>query len=350
MTDLQECIRRLENGEEPDRIYAAEDIGFANDAAGVNPLLARLHAEPSRAVREAIFAALLQIEDDAVIEGALGLLDSEDALLRNQAVELLRALGSKSIPHLDRAFCDGGPDRRKFVIDVISTLADPSSVELYQRALEDADLNVVIAAVENLGNTRQMGFREQVERLVAPDAHPMLLAASIEALAQIGDCASLDAVTKSFGGVEGVPGYLQPSYLRLVGAKGDPARLAEIAFLAEVSSLDGAVLNALTSLKNRYPELPIPAGLARPLKDMALRTPPQLAYQAVRLLSGLVGDTDVFDFLVSRLDNPNKVIRIGAIQAMREAGGETVEIALSSRMSGETDPEVLQAWVGKSTQ
>jgi len=350
MTELQECVQKLETGDEPDRIYAAEDIGFANLAAGISPLLARLPVEPSRAVKEAIFAALLQIDDDAVIEGALGLLDSEDSYLRNQAVELLRALGSKTVPYLDRAFRAGPPDRRKFVIDVIARLAEPASVGLYRRALEDPDLNVVITAVENIGNARHVQFREQVERMVTAEAHPMLLGACIEALAQIGDSTSLEAVGKSFGGVEGVPGYLRPSYLKLVGAKGSPAQLPEIAFFSAIRALDAAVLNALTSLRNRYPEMTIPPALAGPLRHMACRNPPQLAYQAVRLLGALISDSEVYDFLLSRLDDPDKVIRIGAIQAMREAGGEGAEAVLRRRLSSETDPEILQAWGGKNPQ
>src|SRR5690349_6069702 len=137
MTDIIGCIEKLASDDEAERIYAAEDIGFANQPAGVRPLLARLRQESSRAVREAIFAALLQIEDDAVIEGALELLDSDDSFLRNQAVELLQALGSKAVPRLGRAFQEGDRDRRKFVIDVIARVADPASRDLYALALKD---------------------------------------------------------------------------------------------------------------------------------------------------------------------------------------------------------------------
>jgi len=348
MIELQDCIRRLESGDESDRIYAAEDIGFANDPAGIAPLLARLPAEPSRAVREAIFAALIQIEDDGVIEGALGLLDSEDSFLRNQAVELLQAMGDRTAPYLVRAFSEGAPDRRKFVIDVVSRLADPSSVDLYRRALADPDLNVVITAIESLGNMRQAEFRQQIETMVKPDSHPMLLGASIEALAQIGDRNSLDAVRRNFGGTQRLPGYLRPSYLKLVGATGCPADVGEIEFFARAGTLDAAALNALTSLRNRFPDLALPASLARPLQEMGLRNPPQLAYQALRLLSSWTGDPEVSEFLLSRLHDPDKVIRIGAIQALCEAGGENVQTSLASRLSGETDPEVLQVWGGKS--
>jgi HEAT repeat protein len=348
MTELRECMERLASSDEAERIYAAEDIGYANQPAGVRALLARLPQEPSRAVTEAIFAALLQIEDDAVIEGALNLLDSDDSFLRNQAVALLQALGSKALPCLDRAFSEGDRDRRKFVVDVIARLADPALFDLYTRALKDTDINVVITAIESLGNSRQTRFREHVEGLITPNAHPMLLSACIEALAQIGDRGSVNVVCSRFGAVQSVPAYLQPSYLKLAGTKGGPEHLGDIASFAGVHSLDVAVLNALTSLRNRHPEVVVPLSLAQPLRDMISRTQPSHAYQAVRLLSGLAGDADVLEFLARCLDDPEKVIRIGAIQAMREAGGESTESLLCQRLARENDEEVLQAWGGKS--
>ncbi len=350
MTDILACIQKLASNDEADRIYAAEDIGYANQPDGVRPLLARLREEPSRAVREAIFAALLQIEDDAVLEGALDLLDSDDSFLRNQAVELLRALGNKALPYLCRAFHDGNRDRRKFVIDVISRLADPASRGLYDLALKDPDLNVVITAVESLGNSRQPLFRQQIENLISPDAHPMLLSACLEALAQIGNCESVSAVHSRFATIESLPAFLRPSYLKLVGAKGGPQHLPEIVSLAGVQPLDSAVLNALTALRNRCPEMCLPAGLAQPLRDMASRNQAPLAYQALRLLSGLINDGEVFEFLARCLDHADKVIRIGAIQSLGQAGGKRGEALLSSRLAGETDEEILQAWGGKSAQ
>ncbi len=349
MTDIRDCIERLASNDEADRIYAAEDIGYANQADGVRPLLARLPEEPSRAVREAIFAALLQIDDEAVIEGALRLLDSHDSFLRNQAVELLQSLGNKALPYLSRAFHEGDRDRRKFVMDIVARLAAPAAYDLYALALKDADLNVVITAVESVGNTRQHLFREQLENLTSPDAHPMLLSACLEALTQIGDCGSVGAVQNRFGTIESLPSFLRPSYLKLVGTKGGPQHLPEIVSFAGLETLDSAVLNALTALRNRHPEMRLPSSLAQPLRNMASRNQAPLAYQAVRLLSGLIDD-DVFEFLARCLDHSDKVIRIGAIQSIRQAGGEKGEALLSSRLARETDEEVLQVWGCKSAQ
>jgi HEAT repeat protein len=342
--ELRECIEKLSSAEEADRMYAAEDIGCANQADGVPPLLARLAAEPSRAVREAIFAALQQIEAEVVIEGSLGLLDSEDSFLRNQAVEVLRARGTAAIPYLERAFDQGNSDRRKFVVDILAKLGDAGTAGLYERALSDADLNIVITAVESLGARRKEAFRARIEDLIRPETNPMLLCASIAALAQIGDPNTVHIVGSRLGKVSEAAGYLQASYLNLLGAKGSSADVDDVAGLMGVSGLEEHVLNALTALRARFRGLNLPATLAPPLQEIAAAgANPLLAYQAVRLMVCLVHRQEVLNFLEGCLENPEKAVRIGAVQALRESGSKGVEEVLRERLVRETDEEVLQA-------
>lgn len=351
MIELRECIDKLTSADEADRMYAAEDIGYANESAGVDPLLSRLPEEPSRAVREAIFGALRQIEHDSVIEGALQLLDSDDSFLRNQAVEILRTRGPSVIPFLDEAFRADDSDRRKFVIDILGQLGDAGTSEIYARALRDPDLNVVITAVESLGNARQTQFRETVAELISAGTHPMLTCASLEALAQIGDATSVDAVRARLSPVGELAGYLRPAYLKLLGAKGRQEDVAEIAQMADQDGLEASVLNSLTALRNRYSGLKLPESLSQPLRDVVTRkTSPLLAYQAIRLLGRLLNEPEVFDFVGRCLEDPEKSIRIGAGQSMREAGSEPAAALLQRRMGSETDEEVLQAWGGKSAE
>jgi HEAT repeat protein len=342
MSGIRELIEKLSSADEADRIYAAEDLGYANDAEGVAPLLERLPNEPSRAAREAMFAALVEIEHDAVIQGALSLLDSDDSFLRNQAVQLLQARGETALPYLARAFQAGDRDRRKFVIDIVTRIHDGDPFGIYGPALSDADLNVVITAVESVGVRRETRFRGRIEEMISPSAHPMLLSACLEALARIGNRASLDWVRERLGG--GLPDYLRPSYLKLLGAAGAPGDVREIAAFAGDPMLDSAILNALAALRNRHPDLPIPLSLAGPLRAMVERNPAPLAFQAVRLLSIFVREENVFAFLAESLNHPEKAVRIGAIQAMRQAGGERAAKAVLERLAQESDEEVRQAW------
>lgn len=344
MIEIDKCVERLSGDDEADRIYAAEDIGYANRAEGVPPLLARLSAEPSRAVREAIFAALLQIDGDAAIDGVLGLLDSEDSFLRNQAVEVLRARGSKVVPYLGTAFREGDGDRRKFVVDVLAKLGDDGTSGIYESALADTDLNVVITAVESLGAARRNAFRERIEKLVAPRTHPMLLAACIEALAQIGDAGSVNTVRKRLCGDGGMPGYLQASYLKLLGEKGGREDVEEIAGLMARAGLESYVLNALSSLRSRFRDLALPVSLAQPLQNIASGAASSLmAYQSVRLMAALLHIEEVFVFVTGCLEHGEKAVRIAAVQTLREANSSRAEEFLRERLPRESDEEVLQA-------
>src|SRR5581483_3303988 len=214
MIQVSECIEKLSSADESERIYAAEDIGYANEASGVPALLARLPIEPSRAVAEAIVASLAQIDSDCVVSGVIEWLDSDDAFVRNQAVEILRKRGGPAITYLERAFRQGRADRRKFVIDVLARLPETSACGIYEAALLDSDLNVVIAAVESLGDFRQRSFQSKIESLVQSEAHPMLLCACLEALAQIGDPNSPAVVRARLGGASQLPGYLLASYMK----------------------------------------------------------------------------------------------------------------------------------------
>ena len=348
MTDLESCIERLSSPDESERIYAAEDIGYTNDAGAAAALLARLAEEPSRAVLEAIFRALFEIEDDAVIDGMMALLDSEDSFLRNQAVGLLRARCPKSLQALEQAFSEGNADRRKFVIDVVAMLGDAGTSEIYARALKDPDLNVVITAVENLGHGRKSDLRGPVEALVTRNAHPMLLCACLETLAQIGEASSIETLRAALSAGSDLPGYLLPSYLKLLGAKGQPAEVAEIVARIANPGLAAHAVNALTSMLNRYPGLPLPRTLIAPLRSIVERNEsPLLAYQALRLLGPFLADDGAFQFTEQCLRHPDKAVRIGAVQALREAGGERAGQAIASVLANETDEEILQA-AGKS--
>jgi HEAT repeat protein len=298
MKGIEEPVERLGSADEAERIYAAEDIGYANLPEGVLPLLKQLSKERSLAVREAIFAALQSIRDDAVIGGAIGLLSSDDPFLRNQAVELLRRRGARVIPPLLQAFPQGDGDERKLMLDVLAGVDSECSSEIYALALADTDVNVVITAVESLGNARKTEFRERVEGLAA-SPQPMLAGACLETLAQIGDAHSLEVVR---AGASATSDLLLPSYLRLLGALGGAGDLAEVAELlgSRGAHLEAPILDAMTLLRQRHPSARLPEAAAEPLEHLVRQgSSPILRHQALRLLEELANHGSVAAFPAS---------------------------------------------------
>ena len=87
--------------DEAERTYAAEDLGYLNAPEGVPASLGPVGQGASRAVRDAIFQALIRIDAVAAIEGSILLFGSEDPQIRNQAVDVLRRKGARAIPFLN---------------------------------------------------------------------------------------------------------------------------------------------------------------------------------------------------------------------------------------------------------
>ena len=346
MSSLREYVEKLHCSDEAERAYAAEDIGYLNTAEGVPPLVERLGTEPSRAVRDAIFQALIRIDADAAIEGSLGLLESEDPQIRNQAVDVLRHKGAASIPFLNTVMRDGDKDLRKLVLDVLSGVHASHADGIYAAALADPDLNVVITAVENLGRMRTPDFRNRIEELLRPDAHPMLIGACMEALVGIGNESSLVAIRRLYPDLTTLPDFFLVPCLRAIGALGTAGNLVELACLLAIGAphLRPAILASLIAIHQRHPaethvETLLPA-LQAVVED---GDPPLCRYQALRAIGLLAPRDDIYGFLVSCLYSPERLVRLAAAESLRTAEQPRLEALLAARALEESDEEVLQA-------
>jgi len=346
MSDLKEYLEKLDCSEEVDRIYAAEDIGYLNVPDGATALLERLEKEPSRAVRDAIFQALIRIDADTAIDGCIRLLGSEDPQIRNQAVEILRRKGAASIPFLKTVMRDGDKDLRKLAVDVLSGIQASGAEAIYEAALADPDLNVVITAVENLGQTRATQFRGRVEELLLAGSHPMLVGACIEALVGIGDQFSLRTLRRRFPELATLPDFFLVSCLKAIGALGTDSEFVEVASLLATRGpqFRPAILGALTAIYQRHPGLTHDEDLLPVLRAVVDDEDSALCrYQAVRALSFLSSRDDVYSFLLACLVSPERLVRLGAIESLRETRRPELEQVFAARVLEETDEEVAQA-------
>jgi HEAT repeat protein len=346
MSSLKEYVEQLDYPGEAERIYAAEDIGYLNVPEGVAALLDRLDKEASRAVRDAIFQALIRIDADAAIEGSIRLLGSDDPQIRNQAVDALHRKGARSIPFLSTVMRDGDRDIRKLVLDVLSGIQAGGAGQIYADALSDKDPNVVITAVENLGRIRAAEFRNQIEDLLQAGSHPMLIAASVEALVGIGHESSLVAIRRLFPDLAALPDFFLASCLKAIAALGSAGDLAEVASLLAVRDphLRPAILGALIAIYSRCPSPDLGDNLLPALREVVEDgDPPLCRYQAVRVLGFWAAHDDVYAFLVSCLASTERLVRLGAVETLRMTERPGLEPVLAARALEESDEEVLQA-------
>jgi hypothetical protein len=63
----------------------------------------------------------------------------------------------------------------------------------------------------------------------------------------------------------------------------------------------------------------------------------------MRALGFLSSRDDVYSFLVSCLSSPERLVRLGAIESLREAPQPGLQDVLAAHAREETDEEVLQA-------
>ena len=346
MISLKEYAEQLDGSDQAERIYAAQDIGYLNDPSGVPVLLERLGKEPSRAVREVIFQALIRIDADAAIEGSIRLLGSADPQIRNQDVDVLRNKGARSILFLNTVMRDGDKNIRKLVLDVLSGSAASGTEEIYAAALSDPDPNVVITAVENLGKIRAGEFRSRIEDLLQPGAHPMLISACLEALVGIGHESSLASIRRMFPKFDKLPDFQLASCLKAIAALGSEKEFAEVACLLAVrgSHLRPAILNTLMAIYPRCPSLDPSQSLLPELRTIIESgEPPLCRYHAVRMLGLWGARNDVYALLVSSLSSTERLVRLAAVEAIRSTEHPGLERVLAARLREETDGEVLEA-------
>jgi HEAT repeat protein len=274
------------------------------------------------------------------------LLESDDSQIRNQAVDVLRHKGARSIPFLTAVMRDGDRDIRKLVLDVLSGIQAGCATEIYAAALADPDPNVVITAVANLGEAQAVQFRGRVEELLLAGSHPMLLSACLETLSAIGNEASLAIIRSRFRDLAALPDFFLVPCLKAIGTLGTGLERDELVRLLAVraSHLRPAILGALIAIHQRHPaeaagEVLLPALLA----VVENGDPPLCRYQAVKAISLLSSRDDVYTFLASCLSSTERLVRLGAAESLRMARRPGWEALLAAHALEESDEEVLQA-------
>lgn len=242
-------------------MYAAEDIGYSNDPEGILPLVSHLRTEQSRAVKETILSALARIDHDEVMRRAVGLFESDDAYLRNQASVLLAQRGKSALSHLLRAMANPDPNVRKLALDTLGQIRAPETRDILDASLRDSDLNIVIASVEHIGASQCRNLKSRIEEMMDGATEPMLITALLETLCVIGDENSLRLVLRQFTPVEQVSEFLQYSLIKLLGELGESEHAEVLCALLKSRGprIYQQFLDAFTRIKERHPATPLSA-------------------------------------------------------------------------------------------
>jgi HEAT repeat protein len=159
--DADGLVAQLRATDANQRRWAARDLAQYPDHAAA--LGERLVSEPDASVREALLVSLATHANDAAVAALLPLLRSEDAALRNGAIEVLAGMPAVVQPRISALLQDADPDVRIFTINVMGEMRDARVPGWLMQVLRhDTAINVVAAAVEVLA---EAGSAEHVEAL-----------------------------------------------------------------------------------------------------------------------------------------------------------------------------------------
>lgn len=184
--DLPALLAGLNAAEPAQRRQAARALAAHPPAAAA--LCTRLCAEPAASVRSVILTSLITMNCDDAVRGLLPCLRSEDAALRNAAIEALARMPHALAPHIRPLLEDTDSDVRIFAVNVLAGVADPQAPRWLEAVLRcDPHVNVCAAAVEGLA---ELGDAASVPALRGlpgrfPD-EPFIAFAAQAALARIG--------------------------------------------------------------------------------------------------------------------------------------------------------------------
>jgi HEAT repeat protein len=152
--DLPGLLMQLEEGDAEQRRWAARDL--ASHAAAAPALGELLLTESDSSVREALFISLASIGDEAAAGALLPLLRSDDAALRNGALESLAGMPAAVKPRLAALLADGDADVRLMTVNLLGELRQAQVLPWLLQVLQhEPEVNVVAAAIEVLAETGQ---------------------------------------------------------------------------------------------------------------------------------------------------------------------------------------------------
>jgi len=162
--DYEGLIEQLNSETLSERRWAIRDLSEYPEATGY--LFDLLGKEPEVAEREALFDSLQHIGGEPVIDGLLDLLHSENAGLRNGAIEILQSKPDGVAEHIEELLNDLDSDMRIFAIDILQKLAHSKTPEwLISVVNKEQHINVLATAVDRLAEVGTLDMLPELERL-----------------------------------------------------------------------------------------------------------------------------------------------------------------------------------------
>ena len=188
----QDVLKRLASEDASEARQAAFEAGDLRLESAV-PLLVKHFESSSVGVQEASERALRQIRGATVVHAVIPLLRSQDAVVRNIAMDVLREIGVDDLTTLTKLLYDPDPDIRIFIADILgSSDSSMALAPLCDVLLHDPEVNVRYQAAVSLGELRRPEAVESLRQALGDEEWVQY--AVMEALAKIKDGSCVDVL------------------------------------------------------------------------------------------------------------------------------------------------------------
>jgi HEAT repeat protein len=166
-------VAQLADPDPAQRRWAARDLLRYPNAA--TALVQRLQCETDIAVREVIFTSLTRLGGAVAVAGLVHCLRSEEASLRNEAIEAMKVLPTEVAPIMGGLLQDADSDVRIMAVNVLESLQHPQVESwLIQVIEQDPVVNVCGAAVDLLtevGTAAALGALQRIKQRFADEPY-----------------------------------------------------------------------------------------------------------------------------------------------------------------------------------
>jgi HEAT repeat protein len=164
--DFAGLVGELNSDNSSARRWAVRDLATQREAVSV--LVERLDVENDSSVRTAILSALAHLGGSEAIAGVVNCLRSEDAALRNEAIEVLKEVPNEVEPIIDSLLVDVDSDVRIFTVNILESLKHKNVEKWLIRVVEtDSHLNVCATALDLLSEVGTMQAVPAIKQLKA---------------------------------------------------------------------------------------------------------------------------------------------------------------------------------------
>lgn len=161
--ECPDLLAGLEDDNPTTRRWAARDIVNCPDVASA--LVDRLKREGDLSVREVILTTLTRLGDSTAVAGLVDCLHSEDAALRNEAIEAMKQLPDEVAPIMQGLLADTDPDVRIFAVNILESLRHPDVESWLIEVIEtDPHVNVCGTALDLLSEVGTEAALEPLAR------------------------------------------------------------------------------------------------------------------------------------------------------------------------------------------